>query len=330
MSTPTEKAVIAAVYDNDTAALQRLLQTGADPNARDEKGRSAAMLAASSDLILLLRILIGAGADLQRQDARGCTVLDYAIVQNHLDVVRMLLEAGVDPNVENGAGFTALCFAAGENRLDALRMLLEAGADPNARCRVGNFALSSAAVSNQVDALRMLLEAGADPNARDSVGASALFSAALQNHIEAVRVLLGAGALPTPEEIVALGQKVDNLEIHYLIKDAIDNRLKKTLAQLPSRFAEQQQEPTGNSMSRTDMYDFLLRRDGTKCQGCGRVFDDPRYLEIDHIMPRSDGGSDHISNRVLLCGPCNRAKGNQYTLSGLRRLNKKNGWMVEN
>ena len=45
--------------------------------------------------------------------------------------------------------------------------------------------------------------------------------------------------------------------------------------------------------------------------------------------PRSDGGINHISNRLLLCGPCNRAKSNTLTLSGLQRLNQKNGWMAK-
>ena len=80
-------------------------------------------------------------------------------------------------------------------------------------------------------------------------------------------------------------------------------------------------------MSRAEMYEFLLSQYGPKCQGCDRVFDDPRYLQLDHNTPRADGGLNHISNRVLLCGPCNQAKSNIYTLSGLRRLNKKNGWM---
>ena len=65
-----------------------------------------------------------------------------------------------------------------------------------------------------------------------------------------------------------------------------------------------------------------------RCQGSDRVFDDPRYLELDHNTPRSDGGLNHISNRILLCGPCNRAKSNTYTLSGLRRLNRKQGRMA--
>ena len=60
-----------------------------------------------------------------------------------------------------------------------------------------------------------------------------------------------------------------------------------------------------------------------------RTFDDPRYLELDHNTPRSDGGLNHVSNRILLCGPCNRLKSNQYTLSGLRRQNKKHGYMAD-
>jgi hypothetical protein len=91
---------------------------------------------------------------------------------------------------------------------------------------------------------------------------------------------------------------------------------------------ERIREPQGQKMSRAEIYEFLLAQYGAKCQGCNRSFDDRRYLQLDHNTPRSDGGLNHISNRVLLCGPCNQAKSNIYTLSGLRRLNKKNGWMA--
>lgn len=47
------------------------------------------------------------------------------------------------------------------------------------------------------------------------------------------------------------------------------------------------------------------------------------------LVPRSDGGLNHISNRALLCGPCNRLKSNIYTLSGLRKQNKQLGYMSE-
>ena len=54
----------------------------------------------------------------------------------------------------------------------------------------------------------------------------------------------------------------------------------------------------------------------------------PRFLELEHNTPRSDGGLNHITNRILLCGPCNRLKSNQYTLSGLRRQNQRLGYMA--
>ena len=87
-------------------------------------------------------------------------------------------------------------------------------------------------------------------------------------------------------------------------------------------------EPEGPRWTRAQMYEHLLDQHGPICQGCDRRFDDPRYLELDHNMPRSDGGLNHISNRILLCGPCNKLKSNIYTRAGLRRENKKRGYMA--
>ena len=44
------------------------------------------------------------------------------------------------------------------------------------------------------------------------------------------------------------------------------------------------------------------------CNGC-RHFFEFRHLEVDHIVPRTKGGSDHPDNLQLLCGSCNRMKG---------------------
>ena len=54
-------------------------------------------------------------------------------------------------------------------------------------------------------------------------------------------------------------------------------------------------------------------------------------MQLDHITPKAEGGENHILNRVLLCGPCNRRKRNYLTLAGLRRENKKKavGWMKD-
>ena len=64
------------------------------------------------------------------------------------------------------------------------------------------------------------------------------------------------------------------------------------------------------------------------CAGCGRAME-MAFMELDHIQPKSERGSNAISNRILLCGPCNREKGARRTLSGLIADNRKSGWTVD-
>jgi 5-methylcytosine-specific restriction endonuclease McrA len=51
---------------------------------------------------------------------------------------------------------------------------------------------------------------------------------------------------------------------------------------------------------------YLLAKWGRACAYCGAS---GVPLTIDHIQPRSRGGSDRISNLCLACVPCNQAKG---------------------
>ena len=46
------------------------------------------------------------------------------------------------------------------------------------------------------------------------------------------------------------------------------------------------------------------------CGGCDHHFE-ARNLEVDHIIARAKGGTDHIGNLQLLCGSCNRIKGDR-------------------
>lgn len=75
-------------------------------------------------------------------------------------------------------------------------------------------------------------------------------------------------------------------------------------------------------------HDKLLTDLGAFCQGCGNNYGfDPRVLEVDHIRPKSDGGTDAYDNLTLLCPPCNRVKHDALTLSGLQIANRKNGYL---
>ena len=66
--------------------------------------------------------------------------------------------------------------------------------------------------------------------------------------------------------------------------------------------------------------------EGVVCAGCGRILE-KEFMQLDHIMPRSDRGTNDILNRILLCGPCNLRKGNSLTLAGLLKENRRHGWM---
>ena len=52
----------------------------------------------------------------------------------------------------------------------------------------------------------------------------------------------------------------------------------------------------------------LRAAQGGKCRYCG-VRLDSAYMEVDHKVPLSRGGSNDRRNLQLLCGPCNRRKG---------------------
>ncbi|MCY3797409.1 MAG: DNA methyltransferase [Chloroflexi bacterium] len=67
---------------------------------------------------------------------------------------------------------------------------------------------------------------------------------------------------------------------------------------------------------------------GVICAGCGRVLE-REFMQLDHITPKSGRGENHILNRILLCGPCNRRKGDSLTMPGLLKENRKKtvGWM---
>ena len=54
----------------------------------------------------------------------------------------------------------------------------------------------------------------------------------------------------------------------------------------------------------------LYGEQGGHCAGCETHYQ-YKDLEVDHIIAVSKGGTDHIDNLQLLCGSCNRIKGNR-------------------
>ncbi len=143
---------------------------------------------------------------------------------------------------------------------------------------------------------------------------------------EMVMERLQAAGLAAPDGATG-GRMLSIAEVGYSTASPVRTDGNEVAAPL-LKIKVQVPEPPGPKMSRQAMKDFLIEQNEIVCEGCDREFDDPLYLELDHNTPRSDGGVNHISNRLLLCGPCNRIKSNTLTLSGLRRENKRRGRMA--
>ena len=62
------------------------------------------------------------------------------------------------------------------------------------------------------------------------------------------------------------------------------------------------------------------------CAGCGREMELP-FMTLDHVTPKSGLGENYITNRVLICGPCNGRKKEDFTFPKLHRENRRVGWM---
>ena len=53
---------------------------------------------------------------------------------------------------------------------------------------------------------------------------------------------------------------------------------------------------------------YVFDRNGYQCQSCQTIDLSARNLQIDHIVPLAQGGSNDISNFQTLCAKCNREK----------------------
>ena len=151
--------LIAATYPSSTAALQLLLDHGADIHAKDRLGVHALGRAALSGDVAVVRFLVEHGCD-PGEPGYGTTVR-YA--RQYLPTLEYLMSKGM--KVEKDA----LAMAAHWQDPKLLEAWIERGADVNATAGpYKRTALMTAASSEQASAatVKLLLERGADPERR--------------------------------------------------------------------------------------------------------------------------------------------------------------------
>lgn len=195
-----EGVLHAAAAAGDLAAIERLGDAGANPNARDGFGRTPLHIAVSTGQPDAAMALVRRGADPQAYDDQHVDALTIAAERGDRAMVALLLWLGADPGAVTGPDDrTALIAASRAGHPNVVRELAAAGAPVNWVSSLGWTALMEAVIfgdgsARTVDTVQALLDAGAKPRFRDWQGTTSLRLARTLRHDDVAAALIAAGA----------------------------------------------------------------------------------------------------------------------------------------
>ena len=189
-----QNKMISASEENDTVALEKLLQCPRNPDETGTEGRTALIQAAAHGHVQPTLLLLEAGAKTHTTNLGGRCPLWAAAAAGHLDIVRLLLEAGAAKDQPDNIGSTPLHAAASEGHLDIVRLLVELGAAKDAPNNHGLTPLHAAASIGHLHIVGLLVELGALKDQPDNHGTTPLYVAASEGHLDIVRLLAEVGA----------------------------------------------------------------------------------------------------------------------------------------
>jgi ankyrin repeat protein len=184
--------VALAAGISNSAAVQVLLQHGADPYVQDYTTRDAVFYAAADGSIEVLELMM------RHNPARfnSSAPLVAAAAHGHLTCTEWLLSTGTQINAVDARGWTALHAAVTADSSERMcELLLKHGADVHACMRDGTTPLHVLASSTgSVPCAKLLLAAGADAACSDLADIGALHVALRVGYTELVQLLLQHGA----------------------------------------------------------------------------------------------------------------------------------------
>ncbi|OXM15693.1 ankyrin repeat domain-containing protein [Paenibacillus herberti] len=195
-----DQQLLQAAERKDAATLEKLIKDGANINAQDSKGRTAAMIATYNNDIASAKVILEAGADVNIQDEMKNTPFLYAGAEGNLEILKLTIAAGADPTITNRYNGTALIPASEHGYTGVVQELLtNTKIDVNHVNRLGWTALMEAIVlnngnANQQETVRLLIQHGADVNLPDEEGVTPLKHARQRGFDEIVQLLVQAGA----------------------------------------------------------------------------------------------------------------------------------------
>jgi ankyrin repeat protein len=152
------KLMHAIVFSN-LDEIKRLIEEGADLEARDSWNRTPWLLSIQVGSVEKARLFLDSGAN--QFDCGHCDKppVMYAIESNHIEILEWLIEEGFDTEATNDFGTTPLSFAAERGATDFVQLLLEAGEGAS---RTSYFAREAIHKASNLEIVKMLVDAGAD------------------------------------------------------------------------------------------------------------------------------------------------------------------------
>lgn len=191
-----------AAQEGDPDSMQLLLDSGADPEARDDHGNTILHHAAMTiyhgrfgvDVAKFIQNVGRTAVDAKNES--GQTPLLLAAREDNSDIAQFLLDMGADPGSKDHHESTPLHYAAekfssiyGSNYV--VDVLLDvAGIDPDVQDMNGQTPLHLAAGNSYEHPIWLLLMRGADSRIQDTSGHTPLHKAVLGNKHRNVRILL--------------------------------------------------------------------------------------------------------------------------------------------
>lgn len=173
------KALLSAAKDGDAGGVRSALVQGAQVDSRDGSGRSALMVAVLADDLDVARVLMEFGADPDAKDDRGESPWVNTGVTGSVAMMELLLPAQPDLTLRNRFGGNALIPAAEKGHLDYVREVLrQTDIDIDHVNDLGWTALLEAVYYGNGstvyrDIVRTLVDNGADVTIRDAKGRTA-------------------------------------------------------------------------------------------------------------------------------------------------------------